>query len=223
MKSGIIEGARQDSILSVNKNGSRNDGDISSRSINVEFSGTDSGKFNMYGGTTTTLSNTNHISIFSALQSPIIFPTSASPSLSNNLYTKLIQKPGVVGNTLSGIYLSTHISYNLEGHSVVYNSDIIGKNNYFGVNTDFTKQEGLKILGTVSTKKSQELTTNQFSKDVKIIGDTNKFTNKTSIIMNAFNLINSSPIGDQTIKTITKLDGTNTAGRNLSNNGVIYF
>ncbi len=177
----------------------------------------------MYGGTTTTLSNTNHISIFSALQSPIIFPTSASPSLSNNLYTKLIQKPGVVGNTLSGIYLSTHISYNLEGHSVVYNSDIIGKNNYFGANTDFTKQEGLKILGTVSTKKSQELTTNQFSKDVKIIGDTNKFTNKTSIIMNAFNLINSSPIGNQTIKTITKLDGTNTVGRNLSNNGVIYF
>lgn len=49
-----------------NKNGSQNDGDISSRSIDVEFIGTDSGKFNMYGGTTTTLSNTNHISIFSS-------------------------------------------------------------------------------------------------------------------------------------------------------------
>ena len=188
--------------------------------VQLEFGGTDANKFKLYGGTDGSY-YTHQITNRADIQSAVTFPSST-----NSLFTKLVQNPGAIGSTLN-TYLSTHISYTLDGLPIVYNSDIIGKGNYFGTNTELTKQGGVKILGLAATKKSQELVTNQFTNDVRILGTLDKFTNKTGIIKSAFSLINSSSIGDQSALSITKLDGTNVYGKNLivpgSNTSVLYF
>lgn len=213
---GFIEGARQDSSLSITKNSlSPLDADITNSTVRLEFGGLDSGKFKLFWDTNWGALGTQQIGTLSAFLS--------APFVNSALFTKLVQNTWAVNNTLSGIYLSSHMAYTLDGHNVLYNSDIVGKDNFFGANTELTQQGGLKILGLVSTKKSQELITNQFTYDVRILGNSNKLTNKSDIIKNAFDLITSSPIGDQTDKNITNLGGGNLSGKNLNNKSVIYF
>lgn len=42
-------------------------------------------------------------------------------------FSQLRQKPDITIATLSNIQLSTHIAYILDGKTILYNSDIIGK------------------------------------------------------------------------------------------------
>ena len=42
-------------------------------------------------------------------------------------FSQLSQKPDITINTLSNLEFSTHFSYTLDGKTVLYNSDIIGK------------------------------------------------------------------------------------------------
>ncbi|MDD2892268.1 MAG: hypothetical protein PHQ95_04860 [Candidatus Gracilibacteria bacterium] len=218
---GFIEGAQQSSSLSVTKNTTSING--TNPVVQLEFSGADSGKFKLYGGTTMSLAldTGNQIATHADIQSAMTFPSSTT-----NLYTLLRQNPGTtVGNPVK-TSLSTHISYTLDGYPIFYNSDIIGKDNYFSVDTGTTQQTGLKITGLVSTKKSQELVTNQFAYDINILGNSDKFNNKTAIIKSAFEFLNNTSISDQSIKNITNLNGNNVYGKNFPtgvDSSVLYF
>lgn len=212
---GFIEGARQDSVITVAKNSSLFDG--INPTVQLEFGGTDSSKFKLYGWTNTSLiTGNNVISSRSDISAAVTFPSSTT-----NLYTKLIQNSASVWSS-SNTYLSTHIAYTLDWYPILYNSDIIGKGNYQSfTNTQLTQQNGLKALWLVSTQKSNELVTSQFPANVNILGTSDKFTNKAGIIKNAI-LFSRNIAPDNGSKTITVLNGSNPGwGKELSN--VLYF
>jgi hypothetical protein len=50
---------------------------------------------------------------------------------STTFYTKLNQVQGTQVTNLSNLQLSTHFAYTLDSKNVIYNSDIIGKPNYW--------------------------------------------------------------------------------------------
>lgn len=94
-----------------------------------------------------------------------------SPILgSTHLYSFLKQNPNLIGN-LSNLYLSTHFSYTLDGHNILYNSDIIGKTQYHtGSTGNIGTQYGVKILGAVSSNVVQAITIGQFASTTSIFG-----------------------------------------------------
>lgn len=58
-------------------------------------------------------------------------PSFTSSAITNtDLYTKLLQKSSATVADLSNLFLTTHFSYTLDSHAIVYNSDIIGKSSY---------------------------------------------------------------------------------------------
>lgn len=131
-----------------------------------------------------------------------------SPILgSTPLYSFLKQNPGLVGN-LSNLYLSTHFSYTLGGHNVIYNSDIIGKTQYHtGSTGNIGTQYGVKILGAVSSNVAQALTVGQFATTTSLFSGVNRATIRNninkSITISTRNLVMNNTINSPILTSIS--------------------
>lgn len=72
----------------------------------------------------------------------------------------------------------------------MYPYDIIGKTSYHAIsgnNNSF--QSGVKIIGTTSSQKTEEIVTNQFTGDVQILGNIEKSLARKDIQTNVYELI----------------------------------
>ncbi|PIQ11310.1 hypothetical protein COW06_03975 [Candidatus Gracilibacteria bacterium CG12_big_fil_rev_8_21_14_0_65_38_15] len=205
---GFIEGAQQASNIALIHNGTTTPTGLTTY---IKFGGTTTTNYDLFysktGNPTTSVSEASALSTnFGAVTSPI-----------NTLFS-------LVGVPTSNInsYLSTHIAYTLDGHSITYNSDIIGKDNYFGTysTTQIANQTGVKILGNVSSSSNAAISANQIPNDVKILGDTDKFVSKTSIVKNGFTFA-KNVIGYIGSTTLTNIDSPSSTWTEVDN--VIYL
>ncbi|QFR39597.1 hypothetical protein A9Q91_05245 [Candidatus Gracilibacteria bacterium 28_42_T64] len=133
---------------------------------------------------------------------------------SYDLDTLLTQSGGLLDD-IQNTYLSTHISYNITAPNgigtipVVYNSDIIGKSNYWGgVGTDNTIQTGIKIYGNIHSENYNQIVSNQ---DIQIVGKNTKSLLKRDLRKKVFEVIKNVPHSG---------DGSQ---RDLMNNTVEYY
>jgi hypothetical protein len=127
-------------------------------------------------------------------------------------------------------YLSTHIRYNLDGKDIKYNSDIIGKDNYYGNGLgNNTIQTGLKVLGQTHSRKQKDIITDQEGKDLSVIGDIYKASLKKDIVKNAFTIIrNADPDwifgwARPEVRDLRDFSQGNNDGKSLFNGNVLYF
>ncbi len=152
--------------------------------------------------------------------------TNFQPNLSYPFDTLLTQYGGAIGN-ISNISLSSHIDYRLDNKQIRYNGDVIGKNNYF----DATSQEnaiqtGIKVTWITSSQGATNLTNDQFTDDLSILGKITKSTSRRDIQSKVFGVIkNITSVNGW--RDITRLDGANWSnnldGTKLLNNSVLYF
>lgn len=148
-------------------------------------------------------------------------------ALGNNLDSFVLQVPGLPISTELSTYLSSHISYNLDGKEVVYNSDIIWKTNYIDgtSNGNNTFQQWLKILGQSSTsdEKYSELITGQ-DENVDILWAIYKGELKRDMRQAVYNFIRFLP--DSTSWNLVRnnftsfLNGGSVIGENAD---ILYF
>lgn len=114
------------------------------------------------------------------------------------LITKLVQTSSKA-NTSSDVYLSSHIWYTLNSKDVVYNSDIIWKNNYFDstyLTQEQANQSQLKVYGLVWTTSSTKLnsfTSNQAWNVMEISWWFDKSVFKWELLAWITKLVNSIP------------------------------
>ncbi len=143
-----------------------------------------------------------------------------------NLRTKLMQTWGSILD-LNKTYLSSHIKYTLDWNDVVYNSDIIGKWNYWDnlITKNNTYQTWLKVLWISSSKNSSEIITNQFPSDVRVLGNIYKASLKKDIISNVYSVIkNIIPINwSQKIQDLSDFSSSSNDWVTLINDSVLYF
>ena len=86
------------------------------------------------------------------------------------------------------------MTYVVDGHNVTLNGDVIGRNNYFDtVAQDSSNQAGVKVLGVSASEKIQELTQDQFTDDVRIVGKLTKAGFRKDIFQKVFTAIRSVP------------------------------
>ncbi len=112
------------------------------------------------------------------------------------LVTKLIQTSSTAP-TSSNIYLSSHIQYDLDSLTPIYNSDIIWKNNYWDglyIASQQANQSQLKVYGTLWTTASTKLTSftsNQWWNAMEVNGGFDKALFKSDILAWATRVVNS--------------------------------
>lgn len=109
----------------------------------------------------------------------------------SNSITSLLTQSSTV-NTLTQSYLASIVKYQINWRTIIYPSDIIGKDSYFwAIANNNTTQEGIKVLGLTSSDKTQELTTNQFSDDIRIVWKIIKSSFRKDILQKVFTLTKS--------------------------------
>lgn len=111
-----------------------------------------------------------------------------------NLYTLLRQ---VTPSSPWVSYLASHVQYQVNGKTVSYSSDVIGKANYHDIiatGTTSTVLKWVKVLWLTSSDKTNEIVTNQFSDDIRIIGKVVKSSYRRDISQKVFETLRS--IGD---------------------------
>ncbi|MDD4151144.1 MAG: hypothetical protein PHR68_00860, partial [Candidatus Gracilibacteria bacterium] len=182
-KSGFIEGVSQNGTLLISKNTSSANPAISTY---LKFGGNTRNYDMLYSKTG------NAITTISEL--PTLLTNYGN--ISGGLITKLIQTSSTA-NTKSDVYLSSHIGYSINGKDILYNSDIIGKNNYFD-STYLTKEQAnqsqLKVyglVGTTSSSKVNSFTSNQGGNLVEISGGFDKSIFKENLLSQVIKLVNS--------------------------------
>ncbi len=148
----------------------------------------------------------------------------------NYPFNTLLTQEGWSIEDISETFLSSHISYTLNGLDVVYNGDVIGKSNYHDTNIDNnTSQSGIKVVWLTSSERTTELTNNQFDDDVTILGKLTKSTSRKDIQASVFSVIkNVDPTASNgSSPSINRLDtnswSDNSDGTKLVNNSVLYF
>ncbi len=112
--------------------------------------------------------------------------TAGSPT---DFTTTMLLQSGAV-NTATTSYLASIIWYVNAGRTIMYPYDIIGKTSYHAIsgnNNSF--QSGVKIIGTTSSQKTEEIVTNQFTGDVQILGNIEKSLARKDIQTNVYELI----------------------------------
>jgi len=149
-------------------------------------------------------------------------PSGSFTTTTYNLYTRLSQGLWSTIDAIESTYLSTHFSYILDGLTVVVNSDVIGRNNYFDtVVQNSTNQAWVKVLWLSASDKIQELTNDQFTDDVRIIGKLTKAWFRKDISQRVFGTIRSLPDFAGTNPRVGELwSGWETAPQN---NGQMIF
>ena len=142
-------------------------------------------------------------------------------------FNTLLTQEGWTIEDISQTFLSSHISYTLDGRDVVYNWDVIGKDNYHDTDIDnTTSQSGIKVVWLTSWERTTALTDDQFSDDVTILWKLTKSTSRKDIQSSVFSVIKwVAP--ENGSNRITRLDSlgwsNNTDGKKLVNDSVLYF
>jgi len=119
------------------------------------------------------------------------------------LYTNLVQKPDATVDSISKIQFSTHINYTLDGKNITYNSDIIGKDSFWGNTVSWLgNQVWIKIVGPIASNTIKALTTGQFDANTSIFSGINRWTIRNNI--------------RKTVSILTRNIQLNQAGTNIS-------
>jgi len=161
----FIEWTLQSSTIDITPNSSTNP---STKELQLEFSGSNSINFDFFGGINTP--PVNQITLRSS-------STITNTLTTTNLYTSLIQKANTTVNGLSDIQVTSHISYVLDGKSIVYNTDAIGRDGYWWVVTSpLGTQAWVKILWPIASSSVKVLTTWQFDASTSIFSWINRGT-----------------------------------------------
>lgn len=192
---GFIEGVTQNSNLSVTKVNSTS---VTSPNLYFEF----------WNYNTTTLQNEANqrfnLTINGSLSiregwfgtSPASTSISglalpASGTVSPAFPTRMLLQSGAV-DTFTNSYLASIVRYQIWTpiKIVIYPADIIGKTSYHGVPGDNNSfQAGIKILGNTNSQNTQEITTDQFSGDVRILWSIEKSLARKDIQTQVYELI----------------------------------
>jgi len=221
----FIEGWIQDSDVAISKNsnssvtpssGTRNvylnyNGQVSNLALDYAQSGTPNTTIGESTSTLTTI-----------YQNPF-----SNGSATYNLLTNLVQSPGATIDDVQSTFLSSHIGYSVNGQSVVYNSDVVGKSSYYDSTiSNNTSQAGVKVIGVTSSDKVQELITDQFTDDIRILGKLTKSSHRRDIskrVYENFRSVTPSNGG----YTVDRFDGATWNGSNdgvsLLDGTVLYF
>lgn len=120
-----------------------------------------------------------------------------SPPFLNTLDTSghaLISKlTRLWGSAVSNIrlYLSTHISYVLDGKNIAYNGDVLNKPNYWddNVTSSGITELWVKVIWIVTSVKKSEVINGQFVKDIMSLWNFNKATIKNDIISRIYTIV----------------------------------
>lgn len=156
---GFIEGTEQQSHIAVTNNSPS----VTPTSIELqlEFSGSSSWDFDLYGWSITN-SSTSILTRSAMVTNP--------GKTSTSLFTKLVQKPNITVSSGSTLQLSTHFAYTtLDWKNVLYNSDIIGKQNYFSsMISRLGNQVGIKIIGPIASNAIASIVSGQFADGTSI-------------------------------------------------------
>jgi hypothetical protein len=145
------------------------------------------------------------------------------------LKTKIIQNPGKTLTNLQEYYLSTHFAYTIDGHNVVYNSSVLGRNNYFDGPPAVwnTTQSWLKVLWTTHSSKQKDIVTNQEVNDIHILWNLYKASIKKYIRKNIYKIINNISWGQwwdsNDIDDFSGLIWKSSHWKKIYNNKVLYF
>ena len=111
------------------------------------------------------------------------------PAATRTISTRMLLQSGSV-STFTNSYLATILEYQVWGKNVVYPYDILWKLSYHGAAGNSNSfQSWIKIIGNTSSQNTQELTTNQFSQDVQIIGKIEKSLARKDIQENVYEVI----------------------------------
>ncbi len=158
----FIEGTQQDSNI-VATDQRTNLIIPNSIELQLKFDGANAWNFNFYGWSTTANAISTSIAAKSAMVTNPLFATAT-------LYTRLVENT-VVGS-VNDIQLSTHYSYNLDGHSIVYNSDIIWRNWWYwgALTAPLWNQVWIKIIGPIASNIIQSIVNGQFVSGTSIFG-----------------------------------------------------
>ncbi len=143
-----------------------------------------------------------------------------------NLWTELRQKLWSIINSLEKQYFSTHIEYNIDWEKVIYNSDIIWRNNYWdSTNSGNTTQVWLKVLWKTYSKNQKDIKNNQNIDDIHILWNLTKSYIKKDFRSNIYNILKF--IIWWSAWVITNLDWNNWSNNSswfkMYNDKVLYF
>jgi len=124
-----------------------------------------------------------------------IFSSNLNPW--NRLINTLLNQIGGTLNDIQNTYLSTHISYNITAPNgvwtipVVYNSDVIWKNNYWwSISGNNTTQGWIKVYWNTHSENYNQIVSTQ---DVQIIWKNTKSTLKRDLRKKVFEVIKNVP------------------------------
>ncbi len=198
-KYGFIEWVEQTSQINILKNGPEL---WSWKKVYLEFGWSEKNKLelsaNNIWNTDPTVSNPMVSENIWTLSS--VFDGISSFVSIHTLKTLLVQSDII--NDISKHYLSTHINYTLDGHSITYNWDIVWKDKYNGTFNGINTQIGLKVLWKTYSEKQKNITNNQDWEVQKLDWKISKAILKKDIRKNVYNLIKNLNITDGSYKEL---------------------
>lgn len=119
------------------------------------------------------------------------------PVMNYPLLTLLTQNPGIVVSSLSNLILSTHFEYTLDGHNILYNSDIIGKRDFFDtVLTNIGNQVGVKVIGLIGSNTITNILNNQFNSGASMISGISRAKLRNTIMRDIALATRNLPLSD---------------------------
>ncbi len=122
------------------------------------------------------------------------FSISTTTTTKKNLDTKIVQIPWTTLENLQNYYLSTHFEYTIDSHTIVYNSSIIWRNNYWNnTTTNTTTQVWLKVLWKTYSKNQKDIKNNQNINDIHILWNLTKSKLKENVRKNIYSKILNVP------------------------------
>ena len=142
----------------------------------------------------------------------------------------LTMERGTTLDEIQNSYLSTHIRYTLDWKDIIYNGDVMWKENYFwGQTGGNTIQSWLKVLGQTHSTNQKDIIIDQDGKDLRVLGDIYKASLKKDIVKNAFTIIRNAESNwtfggtDSQITDLRSFAPWVNDGKSLFNDSIIYF
>jgi len=139
-----------------------------------------------------------------------LFKDNLSSTQDFSLITKLLQELWETIDSIQNQYLSTHIKYSIDWYDIVYNSDIIWRNNYWDNNSVLNaNQVWVKVLWRTHSKNQKDILVNQNENDIHVLGNLVKSSLKKDIRKNVYEVINNIVWDDNKDWVVTVLDWDN--------------
>lgn len=197
----FIEWADQNSNIEISRAFSEA---ISSPSLRLEFGEVDGSNQNILNNRFNIRVNSNNLVEWN--QSNWTEVTQVFNSLNPGtraIQSRIIQEPWSTPRDTNS-YLASIISYNIAWKTVVYPHAIIWKDAYYGTQTQGeTFQRWAKIIGLTSSQRTEELTTDQFMNDVRVLWSLTKAELRRDIQRNVSQItrnIEFTPLWNQSVQ-----------------------